>query len=120
MSRDIDSVKDRKYIHVTTIGRKTGKPHEVELWFALADGKIYLSHEGERTDWMKNAAKNRAVGVKIGSVRFDATAKILKAGSARDAGAKALYEKYYKPATKEVIDDWFSLSTVVELTPVMA
>ena len=118
MSQKIESVKDAKYIYLTTIGRKTGKPHKVELWFAYAASKIYLSHEGERTDWMKNLTKNRIVEVKIASLRFNASAKILKVGHARDIGSKALYEKYYKPAKKEVIDDWFSLSTVVELTPI--
>jgi len=115
--KTIESVKDEKYIHLTTLGRKTGKPHEVELWFALGDGKLYLSHEGAHTDWMKNLAMNDKVSAKIGSLKLDASAKILKKGRSRDVGAKALYEKYYKPAKKEVIDDWFSLSTVVELTP---
>ncbi len=115
--KTIESVKDEKYIHLTTLGRKTGKPHEVELWFALGNGKLYLSHEGEHTDWMKNVAKNEKVSAKIGSLKFDVLAKILKEGSSRDVGTRALYEKYYKPAKKEVIDDWFSLSTVVELTP---
>ena len=76
--KTIESVKDEKYIHLTTLGRKTGKPHEVELWFALGDGKLYLSHEGEHTDWMKNLAKNGKVSVKIGSLKFDVLAKILK------------------------------------------
>ena len=115
--KTIESVKDEKYIHLTTLGRRTGKPHEVELWFAFSDGKLYLSHEGKHTDWMKNVAKNERVSVKIGSLKSDASAKILKEGRSRDIGSRVLYEKYYQPAKKEVIDDWFSLSTVVELTP---
>ncbi|HKW05385.1 MAG TPA: nitroreductase family deazaflavin-dependent oxidoreductase [Nitrososphaerales archaeon] len=113
--KSVGTVKDQKFIHVTTIGRKTGRPHEVELWFAYSDSKVYLSHEGKYTDWMMNLAKNHMVSAKIGSVKFNATAKILKQSQSRDAGAKALYEKYYHPAAKEVIDDWFSLSTLVEL-----
>jgi len=115
--RTIELVKNEKYIHLTTLGRKTGKPHEVELWFAFGGGKLYLSHEGEHTDWMKNLAKNEKVSARIGSLKLDASAKILKKGRSMDTGTKALYEKYYQPAKKEVIDDWFSLSTVVELTP---
>ncbi|MGI0091422.1 MAG: nitroreductase family deazaflavin-dependent oxidoreductase [Nitrososphaerales archaeon] len=117
-SKSIKSVGDEKYIRLSTLGRKSGKPHIVELWFALADGKVYLSHEGKHTDWIKNVVKNERVDAKIGSVKFDALAKIVKEGApSRDVGKKALYEKYYHPATKGVIDDWFSLSTVVELTP---
>ena len=114
--KSIESVKDQKFIHIATLGRKSNKPHKVELWFAVSNGKIYLSHEGERTDWMKNLAKNPKVSVEIDSLKFNVSAKILREGRSRDAGAKALYEKYYHTARKEVIDDWFSLSTVVELT----
>lgn len=88
------------------------------MWFAVADGKLYLSHEGEYTDWIKNLVKNSRVSVKIGLLEFEATTKILRAGRLRDLGSKALYEKYYHSAKKEVIDNWFSLSTVVQLTPI--
>ena len=114
----IEQVKNEKYVYLTTQGRKTRKSHTVELWFALADDKIYLSHEGERTDWMKNALMNKKVGVRIGSLNFDAVARIAEEGStSREEGKRSLYEKYYGPTTKEKLDDWFSLSTVIELTP---
>ncbi len=116
-SKNLEAVKKRKFIYLTTRGRKTGKLHTVELWFALADGKIYLSHEGEQTDWMKNLRKTDSVSARIDSVKLDAKARIVGEGSSRELGKKALYEKYYKPASKEVIDDWFELSTVIELTP---
>ncbi len=119
-TKNLEAVKKRKFIYLTTRGRKTGKLHTVELWFALADGKIYLSHEGEQTDWMKSLRKNDSVSARIDSVKLDAKARIVGEGSSRELGKKALYEKYYKPASKEVIDDWFELSTVIELTPLPA
>ena len=117
--RSIEDEKDRKTLYLTTTGRKTGKPHTVEVWFADFDRKFYLSHEGERPDWMKNLNKNEQVRIKIGSVGFDALARIVGDGNSREVGKTALYEKYYHPASKDVIDDWFSLSTVVEVTPVL-
>ncbi len=116
--KSIESVQKNQYIYLTTKGRKTGKPHTVQVWFAYSEGKIYLSHEGAYTDWMKNLEKNEMVKGKIDTVNFGARAKIVGEGKEREQGKKALYEKYYKPASKAVIDDWFSLSTVVELTPV--
>ncbi len=118
-SATIEDVKDRETMYLTTKGRKTGKPHTVEIWFAFAGGKIYASHEGEHPDWMKNLEKNGQVKVRIDSVNFDATSIIVKDGESYELGKKSLYEKYYRPASKEVIDDWFSLSTVVELTRVI-
>jgi deazaflavin-dependent oxidoreductase (nitroreductase family) len=114
----IDAVKKKKLIYLTTRGRKTGKPHIVEIWFAFADGKVYLSHEGDYTDWMKNIRNDGHVKAKINGVQFDGFARILEEGDSRELGKRALYEKYYGPAGKEVIDDWFELSTVLELTPV--
>ena len=114
---ELDSVKKQKLIRLTTTGRKTGKPHTVEVWFAIADGLVYLSHEGERTDWMKNIAENGQVEAKIGALTFKGGAKITEAGASRERGKKALYHKYYGPGKQEVIDDWFSLSMVIEIKP---
>ncbi len=114
--KKIEDVKGEKFIYLTTKGRKSGKPHTVELWFAVASGKVYLSHEGERTDWMKNIVGHCPVSVRIDGVASNGDARIAE-GVEREAGKKALYEKYYGRASDEVIDDWFSLSTVVEVTP---
>ena len=112
----LENLNKEQYIHLTTRGRKTGKPHTVELWFALSDGKIYLSHEGKHTDWMKNLAKNGSVTAEIGGREFRGTAKIVGAGASREMGKRSLYEKYYtKGASQAVLDDWFSLSDVVEI-----
>jgi deazaflavin-dependent oxidoreductase (nitroreductase family) len=112
-----DELNQERFLFLTTTGRKTGKPHKVELWFALDDGKIFLSHEGEATDWMKNIRRNQHVTAMIGPKKLDALATITGESSAsREKGKKSLYEKYYGPAAKKIIDDWFELSTVVELT----
>jgi deazaflavin-dependent oxidoreductase (nitroreductase family) len=119
LSREnLEKVKKEQFIYLTTIGRKTGRSHTRELWFAVADGRIFLSHEGSHTDWMKNISKNPKVSLKIGKENFEAQGRITsEKDDARSIGQKALYEKYYGPASKEVIDDWFELSTVVELVP---
>lgn len=115
--RDLESLKNEKLAYLTTIGRKTRRAHTVEIWFAFADGKLYLSHEGTFTDWMRNLSENSQVRVRIGKLTFEAEAVILKAGSSLAAGKRSLYEKYYGPAPEATINDWFELSTIIELTP---
>jgi deazaflavin-dependent oxidoreductase (nitroreductase family) len=113
-SSELKNVASEKFIHLTTTGRKTGKPRTVELWFAVDGGKVYLSHEGEETNWMKNVAKNEQVAFEIAGKNFTGKARYLK--DAEDAAwiAKVtLYEKYYGKASKEVIEDWFSLSRLL-------
>lgn len=110
-------LRDEKFVYLTTVGRKTGIPHTVELWFAYAGGRIFLSHEGKYTDWMKNIIDGNRVRARIGRLNLEAYATILTDGKSKDLGKISLYEKYYGPAPKATIDDWFELSTVVELTP---
>jgi len=113
-------VANEKLIHLTTPGRRTNKPHMVELWFAVSHGRVYLSHEGEETDWMKNIRKNGDVSFEIGGRNFTGTARLLENKSEEAwQGKVALYEKYYGKASKETIEDWFSLSKLllIELHP---
>ena len=117
LNRDnLAKVKAEKFIHLTTRGRKTGRAHMVELWFAASDGKVYLSHEGEETDWMKNIEQNGEVSFEIGGKNFTGKAHYIEDHTDEAwPGKVALYEKYYGNAAKEVIEDWFSLSRLIAI-----
>jgi deazaflavin-dependent oxidoreductase (nitroreductase family) len=111
---DLENVASQKLVHLTTTGRMSGKPHTVEIWFALRNEKVYLSHEGKETDWMKNIKKHSQVSFEIGGKNFNGNAHYLEDGTEEAwTGKVALYEKYYGRATKEVIEDWFSLSRLL-------
>jgi len=108
-------VASAKLAYLTTRGRRTGKPHTVEIWFAISYHTIYLSHEGDYTDWMKNIQKDETVNLKINTVQFSGRARIVSDGESFQRGKHALYLKYHGEADSEVIDDWFSESTIVEI-----
>jgi deazaflavin-dependent oxidoreductase (nitroreductase family) len=111
---DLEKVASQKFIHLTTIGRTSGKSHMVELWFAVRNGRVYLSHEGKETDWMKNIKRNGQVSFEIGSKNFDGRARYLEDGTDEAwTGKVVLYEKYYGKATGDVIEDWFSQSRLL-------
>jgi deazaflavin-dependent oxidoreductase (nitroreductase family) len=108
-----------QFIYLTTKGRRTGRPHRVELWFAANAGKVYLSHEGDDTDWMKNMKRNPEVNFQIGKENFSGRGRFLQANNDESTPVKmALYEKYYGKAKKETVDDWFSLSKLIEIEPI--
>ena len=90
---DVGRVAREKFIYLTTRGRKTGKPHTVELWFAAAGKKVYLSHEGAYTDWMRNIPDDSRVEFKIGKTQFEGNARIAEGGEAFELGKHALYRK---------------------------
>ena len=112
---DFKDVSNIRSIYLTTIGRKTGKPHTVEVWFSYERGNVYLSHEGKYTDWMKNIIKDGSIELKINNKKFKGIARIVQDEMTFDKAKNSLYLKYYGQADREVVDDWFSESTIIEV-----
>jgi hypothetical protein len=115
---DLTDIAQGRHLYLTTFGRITGRRHTVELWFAINDGHIYLSHEGTTTDWMKNLRKIDQVEIAITGNRFTGRARIVAEIAIFDRGKHALYHKYYGSAPADTIDDWFSESSVIEISAI--
>jgi hypothetical protein len=63
---------------------------------------------------MKNIKRNGQVSFEIDGRNFGGKACYLEDGTEEVwTGKVALYEKYYGKATREVIEDWFSLSRLL-------
>ncbi|HEY7565603.1 MAG TPA: nitroreductase/quinone reductase family protein [Acidimicrobiia bacterium] len=56
MNADIERALERGGIaDITTIGRKTGRPHRIEIFFHNFDGEYYLAgRPGFKRDWLAN------------------------------------------------------------------
>ena len=50
----LTSLKAEEYCYLTTMGRVTGNPHEIEIWFSLNNTTLYLMSGDGRSDWVKN------------------------------------------------------------------
>lgn len=78
MGASIQSVADQQVLHLTTIGRTTGLPREIEIWFVVSCERFYLFAEtGEAAGWVKNIRRNPKVTVRITEWQIDATARVL-------------------------------------------
>src|SRR5690349_7884042 len=68
-----------------TVGRLSGRPHEIEIWFAAAGSHVLymLSGGRDRADWVKNIRRQPRVRLRFGSSWFDGTARIVE-GDAED------------------------------------
>jgi deazaflavin-dependent oxidoreductase (nitroreductase family) len=74
----LQSLGDRQVLHLTTIGRVTGLPREIEIWFVVYRERFYLfSEHREVAGWVKNIRRNPAVSVRIGRRRIKAVARVL-------------------------------------------
>ncbi len=52
------ALKSDRLIDITTIGRKTGKPHKVEIGLHNFDGVLYISGRPGPRDWYANLVAN--------------------------------------------------------------
>jgi len=66
------------YLYLTTVGRNSGLPREIEIWFVDSNGKLYvLAEHFYKAQWVKNIQHNPRVRVKLGDETHDATARAL-------------------------------------------
>lgn len=75
------SAPEPQYLYLTTVGRHSGLPRQIEIWFVTAAGLHYvLAEHGRRAQWVRNILRNPRVRVRIGrgdAVEFEATARVL-------------------------------------------
>ncbi len=94
------------FCYITTTGRVTGRPHEIEIWFGTSGATIYmLSGGGTRSDWVKNIAANPEVRVRIGPSKFSGRGRIVT-DDAEDAQARKLLLDKYSPSYSGDLTDW--------------
>lgn len=103
---------DEDFCYVRTTGRVTGRPHEIEIWFALVDAQgvdgdtIYILAGGrERSDWVKNIKKTPRVPVRIAGETFDGVARIVAPETDEDALARRLLLAKYAGKDSD-LDEW--------------
>jgi deazaflavin-dependent oxidoreductase (nitroreductase family) len=101
------TLADEDYCYVTTSGRVSGKPHEIEIWFGLEGSTIYILAGGrEKSDWVKNVKKTPAVRVRIAKQQFDGRARIVTEKSEDALARRLLLEKYAPPRYSGDLADW--------------
>src|SRR5258708_30910584 len=67
-----------QFLYLTTTGRTSGLPREIEIWFVEADGKYYiLAEKFHDAHWLWNIQKNPRVHVRVADRPFGATARAL-------------------------------------------
>ncbi|MEW6130594.1 MAG: nitroreductase family deazaflavin-dependent oxidoreductase [Acidobacteriota bacterium] len=67
-----------QYIYVTTTGRKSGLPREIEIWFVERAGKFYiLAEHFFKANWVQNIQQNPCIHLRFAKDEFPATARVL-------------------------------------------
>lgn len=53
-----DALASDLTIDITTIGRRSGEPRKIEIWFLQVDATIYITGTPGARDWFANLAAN--------------------------------------------------------------
>jgi deazaflavin-dependent oxidoreductase (nitroreductase family) len=96
-----------EYCYVTTMGRISGRPHEIEIWFGVNGNSLYLlSGGGERSDWVKNIRKNSGVTVWIAKHMFSGSARIVEDEEEERMARHLLAGKYQGWREGRKLSEW--------------
>ena len=94
---DLRTLAGESYCYLTTMGRVTGRPHEVEMWFGVgpAGQTLYmLAGGGDRTDWVKNLRRDPKVTVRIAGERVKGRARVVENPEEDELARGLLVRKY--------------------------
>ena len=69
--------RETEYLYLTTRGRKTGRPREIEIWFTTRDGRYYVIAEYPTSHWVENLRAHPQAQVRLGSKKLLAQARFL-------------------------------------------
>ncbi len=95
------------YCYVTTTGRVTGKPHEIEIWFGARGNIIYLlSGGGDKSDWVKNMRAQPQVKVRIAKRHFTGQARFTLEGEEESQVRRILAAKYQSWREGRRLSEW--------------
>lgn len=73
---------EEKYLYLTTTGRHSGLPRQIEIWFTRHEGRYYLVAEhGLKAHWVQNVLAEPAVRARVGRRAFRGRARVVDARS---------------------------------------
>lgn len=103
------------YCYLVTTGRRSGRPHTIEIWFAVAGDRVYvLSGARERSDWVRNIRHEPRVGLRIGDREMICRAEVV-ADPDEDALARRLLLDKYRPRYRGDLEEWGSTALPVAI-----
>ena len=93
--------------YVTTTGRVTGRPHEIEIWYGVRGRTIYLlSGGGRRSDWVRNMDVSPEVTVRIQGRAHAGVARRVTDESEDAYARRALAAKYQGWIEDDEMSEW--------------
>lgn len=110
----LSTLSKEDYCYLTTTGRKSGLPREIEIWFGINGNSIYLlSGGGDESHWVKNLRANPNVTVRIAKHNFKGIARIVNEGKEELMARHMLAGKYQGWREGQKMSEWGRTALVV-------
>lgn len=101
------ALASEEYGYLTTTGRTSGKPREIEIWFGLDGDTIYLMAGGrESSHWVRNVMAEPRVTMRIAGRTIAGRARVLEPDTPEDTRARHLLMAKYEPSYEGDLSGW--------------
>jgi deazaflavin-dependent oxidoreductase (nitroreductase family) len=101
----LEGLAAEKYCYLTTTGRRSGKPREIEIWFHMSGSTIYMLAEGRgRADWVRNLIADPSVSVRIGEQSFAGAARLVEDDAEETLARRELPAKYQQGYSEDLTE----------------
>lgn len=116
---DLSTLDRASLVQLTVRGRKTGKPYTVPVWFAVSNGKIYVtSGRGTKASWIKNLRANPHAELRIGTTSLRGTAAWRDDPGVATEILPLFYRKYLLARVLKWLAGWYKPPAFAfEITP---
>ena len=114
----LDDVSGEAFCYITTIGRRSGRPHTIEIWFVVRDDTAYiLMGGGDRADTVRNLQADPAAGLRIDGRTWDGLGRVVTDAAEASFVRRALPEKY--AAYEDELEEWAetALPVAIDVSP---
>jgi len=117
---DLSESAGDEYCYLTTIGRTSGEPREIEIWFGLIGTTLFMlsgsgtaAHGAPKAHWVRNLLKTPEVVVRIGERSFQGGARVCERGTPEDEQARPLLVRKYQAGSSGDLTKWGETAIVV-------
>jgi deazaflavin-dependent oxidoreductase (nitroreductase family) len=99
-----------------TIGRRSGLPRDIEIWFAADGDRLYfLSGGRDRSHWVRNLRANPAVRVRVGGDWIAGVATLVEGQADEPRARELLAAKYQGWSPGRTLSEWARTSLPVRV-----
>jgi deazaflavin-dependent oxidoreductase (nitroreductase family) len=88
-------VASRRICRLTHIGRRSGRPFEVTVWFMVDGDRVYLSTMNMQRNWTRNVQATPRVTLRIGPEAFTGDASLVTEAAELARVTDLLRRKYW-------------------------